>query len=201
MDCIWLVVHGRIDLFDRQADGHESIVGVFGPGRWAAWAGLFTSAPRIADITTASNTALIEVPATTMRRVLAQHPEIYPLLLDEIGTRVQILLQWTGQSAIRNDLQRLAGLLHCLAQVEASQRLVVTASQARLAQTMGIGRQQIGKCVEALSVEGLIRRSYGRVEICDMDRLLAFARKPRRTLWRGTEWTVQAPELRADTSE
>jgi CRP-like cAMP-binding protein len=180
MRWIWLVVDGQVDIFDRQALGHESIVGVVGPGRWVSWVGLFMVNPQRQDFSTAAGTTLISVPANVMRRLLAQHPDIYPSVIDEIGSRMQLTLQWVGQSPLSDPAQRLAAFLHCLARIQAVDTAPVqlTASQVRLAQTLGISRQLVGKCLETLEREGLVRRAYGRIEIENMARLAAFATRP-----------------------
>jgi CRP-like cAMP-binding protein len=180
MQSIWLVVEGQIDIFDHQAAGHESIVGVIGPGRWVSWVGLFMTKPQMQDFSTGARTTLLCVPANTMRRLLAQHPHIYPSLIDEIGMRMQLTLQWVGQTALDDPAQRLAAFLYCLARIQAADAPAVqlAASQVRLAQTLGISRQLVGKCLETLEREDLVHRAYGRIEIESVERLAAFATRP-----------------------
>jgi CRP-like cAMP-binding protein len=177
---VWLVVEGRIDMFYRQADGHESLVGAFGPGHWCVWVAIFTPKPLNQDLTAAAGSTLISVPAAVVRRVFAHHPAIYPKLIGEIGTRMQLLLQWVGQSALGSSTQRLAGLLHGLAQLESplDAPCCIQASQTRLAHALGVHRESVSKGLEALEGLGLLRRAYSRIEILDIDGLQEFSREP-----------------------
>jgi CRP-like cAMP-binding protein len=179
MSSLWLVVEGQVDLFDRQAVGHESVVGVMGPGRWVSWVGLFMTSPQRQDFSCAAATTLIRVPAAAVRDALARHPELYPRVIDEIGTRLQMTLQWIGQSALLDPAQRLAALLEGLARIQArgDGPVRLATSQTRLAQTLGTSRQLVGRSLEVLEREGLVQRAYGRIEIGDLGALGAFARR------------------------
>lgn len=181
MQNLWLVVRGQIDIYDRQTDGLEGLVGVVGPGRWVSWVGLFMEQPHQQDFWAAEDTVLIAVPAAAVRQVAVRHPALYPRLIDEIGNRMQIFMQLVGQAVVGTPAQRLAGLLHGLAQVQAADAAApqLDVSQARLAQMLGMSRQLVGKSLEALEQQGLLRRAYGKIELGDLGALAAFVHRPR----------------------
>jgi len=172
---VWLIVEGRIDMFDRQIEGVESIVGVLGPGRWSPWISLFSTKPMTHDTCAAKGTTVIAVSAERMRQLLTRHAEVLPHVIGEIAMRMQLLIKWTGLSAAGTPIQRMAGLLYCLAELEAvsPSPAVISASQTRLAQSLGVSRQLVARCLDKLEREGLIHSNYGRIEIADLRRLEA----------------------------
>ncbi|MBV8503078.1 MAG: Crp/Fnr family transcriptional regulator [Paucibacter sp.] len=177
---VWLVNEGRIEIFYRRTDGQESMVGAFGSSHWCVWVALFAEQPLNQDISAAAGSTLISVPAVAMRRVLAEHASIYPLLIAEIAVRMQLLMQWVGQSAVGNSEQRLAGLLHALGQLENRHESprCLRASQTRLAQALGMHRHSVSKGLDALQGRGLIRAAYSRIELLDPDGLCDFSLGP-----------------------
>jgi len=181
MHYLWLVVQGQIDIYDRQTEGLEGLVGMIGPGRWVSWVGLFMEQPHLQDFWAADDTTLIAVPAAAVRQVLARHPALYPRVIDEIGNRMQIFMQLVGQFSVGTPVQRVANLLHGLAHVQAvpASSLALDTSQARLALMLGISRQLVGKSLEALEQQGLLRRAYGKIELTDLAGLAAYAHQPR----------------------
>jgi len=179
-DCIWLVVEGQIEIVDREAVGPEGLLGAIGPGRWFSWLGLFMRTPHLQDHLAAERTLLLCVEGPAMREILARHPAIYPLLMAEVGERVQLIMQLLGQSIVGDPTRRLAVLLITMASIQIGIAAPpnLNTSHARLAQMLGVSRQLIGKSLETLEQHGLVRRAYGTIELLDLPGLRAFLTRP-----------------------
>lgn len=172
-----LVVDGHIEVVTRRSSGNEVALGDIGPGGWATWLACFMPTPPDNDFYSSASACYIALPVQMVRSMCQQHPEIYPHIIGEIGARMRLLMEWTGQSVLVGPEQRMAKLIHVLARAQAidanSGTLHVT--QARLARLARCSRQSANMLLGALEKKGLIRLAYGRFEIDDLARLAAFA--------------------------
>jgi len=172
-----LVVEGHIEIVARRASGREVSVSDVGPGAWATWLPCFIAAPPEHDFYSSASSCFIALPVAEVRRFCEQHPQMYPLVIGEIGQRLRLLMEWTGQSVLIGPEQRMAKLIHILARDQKIKTspgsLQVT--QNRLASLARCSRQSANTLLGALEKKGLIHLAYGKCDIPDMTRLAAFA--------------------------
>jgi len=172
-----LVVEGHIEIVARRASGKEVSVSDVGPGAWATWLPCFIAAPPEHDFYSGASSCFIALPVTEVRRFCEQHPQMYPLIIGEIGQRLRLLMEWTGQSVLIGPEQRMAKLIHILARdqkIKTSPGTLVV-NQSRLASLARCSRQSANALLGALEKKGLIHLAYGKCDIPDLARLAAFA--------------------------
>lgn len=172
-----LVVEGHIEIVARRASGKEVSVSDVGPGGWATWLPCFVPTPPVHDLYCGAGSCFIALPVQVVRDFCDQHPQMYPWIIAEIGQRLRLLMEWTGQSVLVGPEQRMAKLIHLLAQ---DQKLkgnagTLVVHQTRLASLARCSRQTANTLLGQLEKRGLVRLSYGKVEVLDMARLVAFA--------------------------
>lgn len=172
-----LVVEGHIEIVARRASGKEVSVSEVGPGAWATWLPCFVPVPPEHDFYSGASSCFISLPVSEIQRFCERHPKMYPLIIGEIGQRLRLLMEWTGQSVLVGPEQRMAKLVHILArdQKMKGNTGTLTVKQERLAALARCSRQTANALLSQLEKSGLIRISYGKLEILDMARLLAFA--------------------------
>jgi CRP/FNR family transcriptional regulator, cyclic AMP receptor protein len=172
-----LVVNGHIEVVARNAGGAEFVVGHITSGGWATWLACFMGQPPDNDFYSSATATCIALPIAEVQALCEQYPCIYPLIIRQIGRRMRLLIEWTGQSVLVGPVQRLAKLLHILARekptVSNSVKLQVT--QARLASLARCSRQTANSLIGVLESKGLLVCGYSAVEIPDLQRLAAFA--------------------------
>jgi CRP/FNR family cyclic AMP-dependent transcriptional regulator len=172
-----LVVSGHIEVIARNASGVEFAVGYITPGGWATWLACFMESPPDNDFYSSASACFVTLPVQEVRHLCATYPQIYPLIIRQIGRRMRLLMEWTGQSVLVDSVQRVAKLLHILAreqQVQAGYaKLNVT--QARVATLARCSRQTANEILGVLEQKGLLTLAYGSVEIPDLGRLATFA--------------------------
>jgi CRP-like cAMP-binding protein len=120
------------------------------------------------------------LPVSLVRAVVHQHPDVYVRVIESIGVRMRLLMEWTGQSVMLAPEQRMAKLLHVLARVRGAvdgNRAVLPITQAQLARLARCSRQSANLLLRALERRALIRSAYGRYEIDDMTALDAFTER------------------------
>lgn len=172
-----LVVDGHIELIARKASGKEVSISDVGPGAWATWMPCFVPVAPDHDFYCSASSTFIALPVQEVRSFCDRHPKIYPLIMAEIGKRMRLLVEWTGQSVLMAPEQRMAKLVHILARDQKTGAHTVTLSvtQSRLAGLARCSRQSANVLLAALEKRGLIRLAYSKCEIPDMALLAAFA--------------------------
>lgn len=172
-----LVVEGHIEIVARSASGKEVSISDVGPGAWATWLPCFLPAALDHDLCASADSCFIALPVAEVRRCCEQHPEIYPWIMEDIGRRLRLLLEWTSQSVLVGPEQRMAKLIHILARDQKIGGLqgTLNVTQTRLAGLARCSRQSANTLLGALEKRGLIHLTYGKCEIPDMDQLAAFA--------------------------
>ncbi len=172
-----LVVQGSIALVARRPSGEEFVISYVTAGGWATWLNCFMDAGADFDFYTSDATTLISIPTADIRSLCAQHPTLYPLVIQHIGRRMRLVLEWTAQSALAPPSHRMAKLLHTMAteQLASQQSTTLCMTQARLAGMARCSRQTANKLIAELEGKGLVVAAYGRYEIPDLEQLAAYA--------------------------
>jgi CRP-like cAMP-binding protein len=172
-----LVVKGHIEVISRNSNGAEFVVGYITAGGWATWLACFMSQPPDNDFYCSASATLVSLPITDVRAMCDRFPKIYPAIICQIGRRMRLLIEWTGQSVLVGPVQRMAKLLHILAREQqvSSGRVKLSVSQARLAGLARCSRQTANELIGVLERKGLLTCGYGFVEILELNNLAAFA--------------------------
>ena len=172
-----LVVEGHIEIVARRASGKEVVLNYVSPGAWATWLACFMDTPPDNDFYSSAGACFISWPTAEIRTFCAQNPKIYPFIIGEVGRRMRLLTEWTGQSLLVGPEQRMAKLLYLMAreQKHPVNPATLHVTQARLASLARCSRQTANALLSALEARGLISLAYGKFEIVDLPQLAAFA--------------------------
>ena len=172
-----LVVCGHIEIVARRASGKEVSVSDIGPGAWATWLPCFIPSPLEHDFYCGAESCFIALAVSDVRRLCDEYPKLYPLVIADIGQRLRLLMEWTGQSVLVGPEQRMAKLIHILAR---DQKIggnggTLQVNQNRMAVLARCSRQSANSLLKKLEARGLIQLAYGRFDIPDLAQLSAFA--------------------------
>lgn len=174
---LYYVVEGSIELVARRASGEEYVVSYVSAGGWATWLNCFMDIPAEHDLYSSAHASLLALPIGEVRRFCEQHPQVYPRIIQHVGRRMRLVLEWTGQSAMARPAQRMAKLLQVMAmeQSPGAAQATVRMTQARLASLARCSRQTANALIAELQAQGLVQAAYGRYELPDIAALAAFA--------------------------
>lgn len=176
---VWLrlVLHGAIEITARSAAGEEAALIDVGPGGWVTWVACFAEQAPEHDFVSSAQLRCLALPTSAVRQAAQQHPQIFPPIIEAIGVRLRLLMEWTGQSVMLAPEQRMARLLHVLARANGSvegNRASLLSTQQALARLARCSRQSANTLLRNLERRQLLRVSYGRYDIDDMAALAAF---------------------------
>lgn len=172
-----LVLEGHIEIVARRASGKEVVINYVSPGAWATWLACFMHTPPDNDFYSSAGACFIALPTAEVRAFCEQNPKIYPLIIGEVGRRMRLLTEWTGQSLLVGPEQRMAKLLYLMAREQKlqGQQATLHVTQARLASLARCSRQTANALLSALEARGLISLAYGKFELLDLAQLAAYA--------------------------
>ena len=171
-----LVINGHIETIFRTASGDELIFSHISPGGWASWLSCYMEQPPDHDLYSSRDACFIALPVTAVKNFIDRYPQIYPLIIREIGRRTRLLMEWAGRSVMIEPLQRMAKLVELLGREQQSKTNCVTLyiTQDRLANLARCSRQTANKLLSILEQDGLIISKYGQFEIPDILKLSSF---------------------------
>jgi CRP/FNR family transcriptional regulator, cyclic AMP receptor protein len=168
------VVRGEVRLFAYPEPGAETVVNIIRSGQWFGELSVIDGLGRPHDAIASEPSRILSVPMLAMVDLI----ERFPLLwrdLALLGCAHQRLgIRALGRLRSKTAIKRLSGFLANWAVAEDSRD--VSMSQSELSQIIGVSRQRINVLASQLQADGLIVLHYGKIEICDPDRLRSLAR-------------------------
>jgi CRP/FNR family transcriptional regulator len=175
-DTCYVVRSGHARAIRTHPDGRTITLANFGPGDIFGELAMFDDECRSATVEALDDLEAIAILGGDMRRILRNHADISLKLVVSLGRR----LRQTNERLISQSFQtvqsRVAGVLAQLvadAQAEgAGERdVLVTATQADVAQLAGSSRESASRFLAVLERAGVIEQGRGRLTVLDPEAL------------------------------
>jgi CRP-like cAMP-binding protein len=176
-DHLFVVRSGRVRVVARSAPGDELVLSVLGPGEVIGELSVIDLGPRSATAEALGDVQLLAVPATAVRALLREHPDLMLAVAVDLAGTVRRL---TGSAAdlVFLDLpRRLAKLLLAEAAPgpDGVLRVDTGMSQTGLAARLGVTRQTLNRALGGLVRHGWIDAQGAQFVLRDPDALRHFA--------------------------
>jgi CRP-like cAMP-binding protein len=157
--------------YDRE--GNQSALVEIGAGEWAIWLGCFSDQPVVQDLYSSPKAECLAIPVETLINVSDRYPQIYRRVINEIGVRYRLLIEWSEQSKILNSEKRLLKTLVMYARFSSATQNTMTLSitQDRLGKLTGLTRQTVNLLLKQLQQKNLIDLGYGKIKIASIAKL------------------------------
>ncbi len=173
-----IIAEGQVRICSSNGAGREATLAILDAGAWFGDTVFCPGNPRVFGASAHSACVVVDIPGDLLREQMAQHPEAYPVALEQISRRL-----WTVMSIIQDDVlrgteARIARRLFFMAQMHNSGKQSSPASfrltRELLANTMGMTRQGVHRVLKNIEAKGLIESSYGRICVPDVERLKTY---------------------------
>jgi CRP-like cAMP-binding protein len=172
----YVVRSGHARAVREHADGRSITLANFGPGDIFGELAMFDNERRSATIETLDKTEVIAVLGGDMRLLLREHPDIAVKLVAALGRRLRETNERLSRQSFQTVQSRVASVL---AQLVASARaegvqegaVLITATQADLAQLAGSSRESASRFLAVLERAGIIAQGRGKLIVHDSDAL------------------------------
>jgi CRP/FNR family cyclic AMP-dependent transcriptional regulator len=180
-DTCYVVSDGRARAIRSHTDGRTLTLATFGPGDFFGELALFEDERRSATVEAIERTGVVAVLGPDMRRLMAEHAEISSRLVIALGRRLRETNERLSRQSFQTVQSRVAVVLSQLVEQAAAERdgaggdevggVLVTATQADLAQLAGSSRESASRFLAVLERAGVISQGRGRLVVHDPEAL------------------------------
>src|SRR5207244_4087760 len=174
-DTCYIVREGRARAVRTYRDGRTITLARFGPGDIFGELALFEDERRSATAEAIEPTSVVAVLGPDMRRLLSEHAEISSRLVIALGRRLRETNERLARQSFQTVQSRVAVVLSQLVEQEqsegASGDVLVTSTQADLAQLAGSSRESASRFLAVLERAGVISQGRGRLVVHDPEAL------------------------------
>jgi CRP-like cAMP-binding protein len=175
-DTCYVVRSGRARAVREHSDGRVITLATFGPGDIFGELAMFEDELRSATVEAIEPTSVVAVLGPDMRRLMIEHPQISTRLVIALGRRLREMNERLSRQSFQTVQSRVAVVLGELVAQElaagADQAdVLVTATQADLAQLAGSSRESASRFLAVLERAGVISQGRGRLVVHDTEAL------------------------------
>jgi CRP/FNR family transcriptional regulator, cyclic AMP receptor protein len=174
-DTCYVVREGRARAIRTHRDGRTLTLATFGPGDIFGELALFEDELRSATVEAIEPTSVVAVLGPDMRRLMTEHAEISARLVVALGRRLRETNERLSRQSFQTVQSRVAVVLSELVAQEATEGkredVLVTATQADLAQLAGSSRESASRFLAVLERAGVISQGRGRLVVHDPEAL------------------------------
>ena len=178
-DTCYVVRTGHARAIREHSDGRQLTLATFGPGDIFGELAMFDDERRSATVEAVDSLDAVAVLGSDMRRLMREHPDIAVKLVIALGRRLRAANERLARQSFQTVQSRVAAVLAQLvaqAQMEGAgpSDVLVTATQADLAQLAGSSRESASRFLAVLERAGVISQGRGRLLVLDPDALQGY---------------------------
>lgn len=170
---LYAVVEGAMRIGAVSQDGKEALLTLVEPPYWFGEISLFDGQPRTHDAFAEGPCTLLLVPQAELLALLERQPQYWRDFALLMSHKLRLAFIALEQMSLLPAAPRLARRLLMIAENygEGEPRRVIHLAQEQLALMLAISRQTTNQILKELQAQGIVRLSYGEIEILDLGRL------------------------------
>jgi CRP-like cAMP-binding protein len=175
-DTCYIVREGHARAVRTHGDGRTITLATFGPGDIFGELAMFEDERRSATVEAIEPTSVVAVLGPDMRRLMGEHPEISTRLVIALGRRLREMNERLSRQSFQTVQSRVAVVLselvaEAIADGAEQGSVLVTATQADLAQLAGSSRESASRFLAVLERAGVISQGRGRLVVHEPEAL------------------------------
>jgi CRP-like cAMP-binding protein len=169
-DTCYVVREGHARAIRSHSDGRTITLATFGPGDIFGELAMFEDELRSATVEAIETMSVVGVLGGDMRRLMSEHPGIAARLVIALGRRLREMNERLSRQSFQTVQSRVAVVLSQLVEQEIAagkpaSDVLVTATQADLAQLAGSSRESASRFLAVLERAGVISQGRGRLVV------------------------------------
>jgi len=166
----YIVRDGHARAVRQHSDGRSLTLANFGPGEVFGELAMFDSDRRSATIEAIDDLDLLAILGADMQRLMREHPDIAVKLVVTLGRRLRELNDRLTRQSFQTVQSRVATVLSELVRAAQSEGagesdVLVTATQAEVAQLAGSSRESASRFLATLERAGVISQGRGKLTV------------------------------------
>ena len=172
----YIVRSGRARAVREHADGRSITLAHFGPGDIFGEMAMFDGERRSATVESIEATDAIAILSVDMHRLLREYPDISVKLVAALGQRLRETNERLARQSFQTVQSRVAAVLAELVSTARTEGqtegdVVITSTQAELAQLAGSSRESASRFLAVLERAGIISQGRGKLTVHDPEAL------------------------------
>ncbi len=171
-DTCYVVSQGHARALREHGDGRTIALARFGPGDIFGELAMFDDERRSATVEALDDLHALAILGHDMRRLLREHPDISVKLVISLGRRLRAANERLARQSFQTVQSRVASVLiglieQQLAEGGSDRDVLVTATQAELAQLAGSSRESASRFLAVLERAGIVTQGRGKLTVHD----------------------------------
>lgn len=174
---LYAVVEGAMRIGAVSASGKEALLTLVEPPYWFGEISLFDGQPRTHDAFAEGPCTLLQVPQASLLALLERQPQYWRDFALLMSQKLRLAFIALEEMSLLPAAPRLARRLLLMAENygEGEPRRLLQLPQEQLALMLAISRQTTNQILQELQAQGIVRLTYGEIEILDLAGLRAAA--------------------------
>jgi CRP/FNR family transcriptional regulator, cyclic AMP receptor protein len=169
-DTCYVIRSGHVRAVRGHMDGRSITLAQFGPGDFFGELAMLDEEKRSATIETLEDTEAIAILGADMRRLLRDHPDIAVKLIAALGRRLRETNERLARQSFQTVQSRVATALAQLVEAARAEGagesdVLITSTQAELAQLAGSSRESASRFLAVLERAGIITQGRGKLTV------------------------------------
>jgi CRP/FNR family transcriptional regulator len=175
-DTCYVVSSGHARAVREHADGRTISLAHFGPGDIFGELAMFDDERRSATVETLDEVVAVAILGADMRRLIRAHPDLAVKLVISLGRRLRETNERLSRQSFQTVQSRVAEVLGQLcdqarAETPGENDILVTITQADIAQLAGSSRESASRFLAVLERAGVVTQGRGRLTVHDPEAL------------------------------
>jgi len=169
-DTCYVVSAGGARAVREHGDGRAIALAHFGPGDIFGELAMFDDERRSATVETLEDSELVAILGADMRRLIREHPDLAVKLVISLGRRLRETNERLSRQSFQTVQSRVAEVLSQLcrqAAPDGARDVLVTITQADIAQLAGSSRESASRFLAVLERAGVLTQGRGRLTVHD----------------------------------
>jgi CRP/FNR family cyclic AMP-dependent transcriptional regulator len=170
---LYAVVEGAMRIGAVSESGKEALLTLVEPPYWFGEISLFDGLPRTHDAFAESASSLLLLPQGELLALLEAQPRYWRDFALLMSQKLRLAFIALEEMSLLPAAPRLARRLLLIAENygEGEPRRVLHLAQEQLALMLAVSRQTTNQILKELEAQGIVRLSYGEIEVLDLERL------------------------------
>ncbi len=171
-DTCYIVAGGHARALREHSDGRTIALARFGPGDIFGELAMFDDERRSATVEALDDLRALAILGPDMRRLLREHPDIAVQMVIALSRRLRAANERLARQSFQTVQSRVAGVLGGMVEQARTEGagdrdVLVTATQAEVAQLAGSSRESARRFLAVLERAGVVTQGRGRVVVHD----------------------------------
>lgn len=168
---LFVIADGTVKISRHSVEGREHILHLLHSGDTFNDVAAMDGGTNPATARAYTDVVVYMIPRERLKYIVDQHADLAWALIESMARRARHLVMMVENLSMRSVRGRLARLLLEQAQANETDAVPRLLTQEEMASHLGTVREMVGRCLRALSAEGIIEFDRHQIVILDAERL------------------------------